>query len=96
MNYFMFPGIGRLDDIWGSYFLQSITGQRPVFSKASVFQERNQHDLMKDFSLEIIGYKNNLALLQDLRINSLSMFKYLPGISIAAFNEYKKIAEKIT
>ncbi|MCA1846716.1 MAG: hypothetical protein LC792_26690, partial [Actinobacteria bacterium] len=44
-NYFMFPHIGRMDDIWGAYYLQGC-GAKVVFNKATVVQERNPHDLV--------------------------------------------------
>ena len=33
-NYFMFPHVGRMDDIWGAYFLEA-KGASVVFNKAS-------------------------------------------------------------
>jgi hypothetical protein len=39
----MFPHVGRMDDIWASYYLQA-KGYRGVWSKVSVYQQRNIHD----------------------------------------------------
>ena len=94
-NYFMFPGIGRMDDIWGSYFLQAATGVRPVFCRASVEQRRNEHDLTRDFSGEIIGYERTLKLLTALAHDPRHLFAQLPGAAVAAFLEYREIAQKL-
>lgn len=64
-NYFMIPGIGRMDDIWGAYYLQFKSKlKKPfiIFSKPSVYQERNNHNLFVDLEKEIIGYKNTINL----------------------------------
>jgi hypothetical protein len=94
-NYFMFPGIGRMDDIWGSYFLQAATGVRPVFCRASVEQRRNEHDLTRDFSGEIIGYERTFKLLTALAHDPRHLFAQLPGAAVAAFLEYREIAQKL-
>ncbi|MDB2401471.1 hypothetical protein N9W46_00110 [Litoricolaceae bacterium] len=94
-NYFMFPFIGRMDDIWGSYYLQMISGCRPVFNRPTVNQARNEHDLTKDFEGEITGYSNTLKMLIDMSKDVNSLFSYLPERSSQAFLEYKTLAEKL-
>jgi hypothetical protein len=94
-SYFMFPGIGRMDDIWGAYYLQAVTGVRPVFSSASVRQDRNEHDLIHDFSLEIGGYERTLSLLRAITADARDFFTFIPGPAVAAFFEYREIACKI-
>lgn len=84
-DYFLFPGIGRMDDIWAAYFLQS-KGYRVVYSKASVYQDRNEHDLVKDFTDEIIGYQNTHLMIKE----PLNIEKYVPARSWLAFTEYSK------
>lgn len=60
-DYFLFPGVGRMDDIWASY----ICSKYPVvFAPASVYQERNQHNLVNDMRAELIGYENNLQFIK--------------------------------
>jgi hypothetical protein len=94
-EYFMFPGIGRMDDIWGAYYLQARTGARPVFCAASVTQQRNDHDLTKDLSLEVIGYEQTLHLLASIGHDARNLFAYLPGFAVAAFLEYQSIAANL-
>jgi hypothetical protein len=43
-HYFVLPGVGRMDDIWASYHLQSL-GFRVAYGAPSVRQNRNAHAL---------------------------------------------------
>lgn len=88
-NYFLFPHVGRMDDIWAAFYIQSI-GKKVVFSKATVKQERNPHNLFNDFNNELIGYNNNLNLIKSLYKSSLSIKKFLPKKSYEAFKQYQK------
>jgi len=88
-DYFLFPHIGRMDDIWSSYYLQS-KGKKVVFGKPSVYQQRNEHDLIRDMKMEYIGYENNLNLLKGLRENPDNILNYLPEESVKAFRLYKE------
>ena len=86
--YFLFPHIGRMDDIWASYYVLS-KGFRVVYNKASVFQKRNEHDLTKDMLKEFIGYENNLNLIKDLKKNINNINHYIPRKSKLAFLRYQ-------
>lgn len=88
-DYFLMPHIGRMDDIWASYYLQA-KGHKVVFGKASVFQERNEHDLIKDMKNEYIGYENNLNLINDLAKDPEAIQKYLPESSRNAWKLYRR------
>lgn len=64
--YMMIPHVGRMDDIWGAYYLQQqFRKEDPyvVYCKPSVYQARNEHDLTKDLEEELLGYKYNLKLI---------------------------------
>lgn len=55
----------RMTDIWRSYVAVRIcweNGWDVLFHNATVWQERNAHDLMKDFADELIGYQHNKAI----------------------------------
>ena len=54
-----------MDDIWAAYYVQA-KDYRVVYGKASVFQDRNVHDLIRDMRQEYLGYENNLAIVQEL------------------------------
>jgi hypothetical protein len=52
----------RMTDIWRSFVAQRIAsanGWPILFGESTVFQERNEHDLMRDFEDEIPGYRHN-------------------------------------
>jgi hypothetical protein len=88
-DYFVFPKIGRMDDIWGSFYIQAM-GARVVYGKASVYQQRNVHDLVRDMRQEYLGYENNLAMMQGIVGNPELLFQYLPAESLKAFQLYQK------
>ena len=88
-DYFLFPHIGRMDDIWASYYVQSL-GAKVVFANSTVKQIRNPHNLLVDFQKEIIGYAKNLELLNSLKISPKNIKKFLPKKSYEAFQQYKK------
>ncbi len=64
----------RMTDIWRSFVAQRIcwtNGWHILFHESTVWQERNEHNLMKDFEDEISGYMNNKKIaetLQDLEL----------------------------
>jgi hypothetical protein len=89
-DYFLFPHTGRMDDIWASYYIYSL-GYKVVYSRPSVYQKRNVHNLIKDMKQEYLGYENNLDLIKNLKKNPNSIIKFLPKKSNEAFVHYKKI-----
>jgi hypothetical protein len=88
-HFFLFPRIGRMDDIWASYYVQS-RGFKVVYGKPSVFQQRNLHDLTKDMQQEYLGYETNLKLANDLMLDPMLIAKYLPIESLKAWELYKR------
>ncbi len=59
----------RMTDIWRSFVAQRCVwalGQGVVFHTAEVVQDRNEHDLMRDFNDEIPGYQGNQRIRQVL------------------------------
>lgn len=60
----------RLTDIWRGLIAQRIAwtcGWHVVFHNATVFHDRNEHDLLKDFQDEITGYLNNGRIAEELQ-----------------------------
>jgi hypothetical protein len=88
-DYFLFPYIGRMDDIWASYYLQA-KGATVVYGKASVYQQRNVHDLVRDMQQEYLGYENNLNIVKALAEDPEKLMHYLPEKSIKAFELYRR------
>jgi len=59
----------RMTDIWRSYIAQRIAwtcGWSVMFHNSTVWQERNEHNLMTDFQEEISGYLNNAQIIDAL------------------------------
>jgi hypothetical protein len=88
-DYFLYPHVGRMDDIWAAYYVQA-KGHKVVYNKASVYQKRNIHDLVRDMKQEYLGYENNLQIVQSLAADPESILAYLPGRSAWAFQLYRK------
>jgi hypothetical protein len=86
-DYFLFPHVGRMDDIWAAYYVQA-KGAKVVFGKPSVQQERNPHDLIVDMKLEYLGYENNLALVEAMSDDPDGLLRFLPRQAAAAFERY--------
>ncbi len=60
----------RMTDIWRSYVAQRIAwecGWSVLYHEPTVWQERNEHNLMKDFEDEIPGYSNNMNICKELQ-----------------------------
>lgn len=60
----------RMTDIWRSFVAQRIAwtcGWPILFGKSTVWQERNDHNLLNDFCEEISGYKNNGQIIINLK-----------------------------
>ena len=74
----------RMTDIWRSFVAQRIAfanGWSILFDEASVHQERNEHDLMRDFQDEIPGYLHNRSVCE-----TLAKVEVVPGIAAIAGN----------
>ncbi|MGP8245397.1 MAG: STELLO glycosyltransferase family protein [Bryobacteraceae bacterium] len=59
----------RMTDIWRSFVAQRIAwenGWRVLFHDATVQQQRNDHDLMRDFADEVPGYLHNRRIAEVL------------------------------
>jgi len=59
----------RMTDIWRSFVAQRIgweNGWSLLFHQATVWQDRNPHNLMRDFEDEIPGYVNNTRIVTTL------------------------------
>jgi len=55
---FMFPGIGRYDDIWASYLARRVMDHFNLsvyYGNPAVRQTRNEHDVIVDLSHEMFG-----------------------------------------
>ena len=65
----------RMTDIWRSFVAQRIAweyGWKIAFHSATVYQKRNEHNLMRDFEDEVPGYLHNEAIAKALDATPLS------------------------
>jgi hypothetical protein len=85
----------RMTDIWRSFVAQRIAwenGWSVLFHEPTVWQERNEHDLMADFADEVPGYLHNRAICRELEALPLA-----PGAAAIAANLracYQRLVEK--
>ena len=86
-DYFLFPHIGRMDDIWGGYYLQSKHPRCVIYGEPSVFQKRNPHSIVRDMKNEMLGYEHTMDFINDLP----NIKKWLPKESWEAFKEYQRL-----
>jgi hypothetical protein len=84
-DYFLWPETLRMQDIWAAYYVEAL-GHKVVYGKASVYQARNEHNLVTDFKNEIIGYLNTHTLVTE----PLNIKKYVSEKSWDAFVEYQR------
>jgi hypothetical protein len=69
----------RMTDIWRSFVAQriaGINGWHILFHEPTVRQERNEHNLMRDFADEVPGYLNNEPIRERLEATALT-----PGVA---------------
>lgn len=86
-TYFLFPHIGRMDDIWAAYVTQFKFPDSVIFHKASVWQDRNPHDLSKDLEAEMIGYKNSQHFAQ----RPADWQELMPEKSLQAYDVWQRL-----
>lgn len=92
----------RMTDIWRSFVAQRICWENnwPVlFHKATVWQERNEHNLMRDFADEIPGYTHNKKITdalaglhlspgaENIADNLLKCYEVLAGMGLVGQQE---------
>ena len=84
--YFLFPYVGRMDDIWGSYVLQHYFPNSVIYGPAWVYHDRNKQDLITNLLNEVVGYRNTLSIINDLK----NYEKYLPKETLKFVDIYKQ------
>ena len=72
--YFLSPHVGRYDDIFASFIVKRIAdhlGWGVAFGRPLVRQERNPHDVLRDFDLERLGMRLGDGFAAELADTSL-------------------------
>jgi hypothetical protein len=88
-HYFLYPHIGRMDDIWASYYVQAL-GFRAVYQRPSVYQPHKERNLVRELQQEYVGYENNLALVQALAHEPDAILRFLPERAVLAWELYRR------
>lgn len=89
--YFLSPYVGRYDDILASFVVKRIAdhfGDGISFGYPLVRQDRNEHDLLHDLSLEFLGTK-----ITDAFVDALASIEIKSGSYAAALDELCDQAE---
>lgn len=82
---FMMPGVGRYDDIYASLICQRVMRERGLhvkFGMPYVWQERNDHNLIKDLRAEIDGMENIEKFAQSLDTMSIAKLSVIDALRI--------------
>ncbi len=82
----------RMTDIWRSFIAQRIAwecGWSILFHQSTVWQERNDHNLLNDFKDEIPGYLHNNTIFQELK--RLKLKKGIENIPDNLISCYQKL-----
>lgn len=95
--YMMFPHVGRMDDIWASYFAQIATKCEVVYAPASVYQKRNVQNLITNMTNEQIGYRQTKQMLEMPHGTSHidHFLSYVPDNSKKAYELYREIVKDL-
>lgn len=88
-EFFVLPGVGRMDDIWAAYHLQWL-GFTVVYGAASVRQERNPQDLTRNLVDEFVGYERTHSLIQAMNAGSYDPKDWWPERTLAAYDAYRR------
>lgn len=94
-HYCVLPFVGRMDDIFAAYLLQAkLPSVSVVFNKASVYQARNQQDLIVNLTKEYIGYEKALKLIERLQSNGGNIEDtdgIIPEKTVEFYKAYQKV-----
>jgi hypothetical protein len=89
-DYSVWPHVGRMDDIWASYYFQSKHKDSVIYNRASVYQNRNLQDLITNLEKEILGYRYTYKFINELYAKSISESDILPNETKQFIKIYKK------
>lgn len=90
----MFPHVGRMDDIYGAYYLEA-HGFKVVYGAPTVTQIRNPHDVTTDFEDEIHGYLNCAKIVSAVKDDPRRIEEHIPERTIVALHAYEAAADSI-
>ncbi len=86
--------LGRMSDIWISYHLQSL-GFQVVYFEPSVYQDRNEHDVVTDLNDEMLGYEKCLELVSEVNNGTYQKEFFWPERTLRAYEVFRQEASHI-
>lgn len=87
-KYSVWPGVGRMDDIWAGYYAQATVEEKAIaYCSASVYQERNPQDLVTNLENECLGYRHTHGIASCLWH---AEYDCIPDITREFIKEYEK------
>ena len=88
-DYFIFPFVGRMGDIWASMHISAL-GYNIVYNRPSAVHRRITNNMVDDLMDELLGYYKNIVISGKMSVsNGKSLYDFLPTETLEAFNEYK-------
>jgi hypothetical protein len=84
----------RMTDIWRSFVAQRIAWENNwsvLFHKPTIWQKRNEHNLIKDFAEEIPGYLQNEKICKEFE--GLSIKSGIDNLGLNLISCYEKLIE---
>lgn len=94
--YFLFPCVGRYDDVWASYVMRHLTdaaGDVVTYGDPLVRQKRNPHSFFKDFDDERFGMEHTDLFIAAVRGCTVVPGDYRGGFAAVARQFPERIAE---
>lgn len=87
-RYSVWPDVGRMDDIWAGYHFRELlsANEAIVYCPASVYQERNPQDLVKNLENECIGYRHTKEFIDQ---HSSASCKFVPDKVLKFLDVYQ-------
>lgn len=95
LKYMSIPFIGRMDDIWGAYYLQALMPNSVAFGPATVNSVRNEHDITEDMKMEWVGNMHTLNMLEAMKVRPSMIRKFLPENARYALDVYFEMLEEL-
>jgi hypothetical protein len=86
-RYFMIPGVGRMDDIWAAFHLQSL-GFKAAYGAPTVRQIRNPHNVTRDLVDELLGYQHSAGLVAAINSGTYRAADFWPERARLAYDAY--------
>lgn len=98
-DYFLFPNVGRMDDIWAAYYVQA-KGHKVVYTQPEVYSDRSlgtagRYSIIEDMKKEYLGYENNTSLINQLNENPDNIKHFIPERSWDCLVEWKNVVSNI-